>query len=307
MNLKVSNYKPIVNTLKKLTFRPPYGQQKEFLQRGVRDMRIIKKINSERHFEQLIELFQTRLDWLNQIIPIPLFPGEKQHFEGIAELATGAANSGIKDGLTQIYNRSYFDVCLKELWSLNKRKSKDNKVDTISLFLMDIDFFKPYNDLYGHLRGDNILRKVAQIIQETLERESDVLARYGGEEFVIILPSTNEDGAVTVAKKIHEAILAEQIPHVGSEVSNCLTLSIGISTLNPNEIDNKLIERLNYLKGSRDDPSTNLQFINNHAQERLLVLSSDIALYAAKNLGRSQSMIFSEVPYCKEKMIQISH
>ncbi|HHY73384.1 MAG TPA: GGDEF domain-containing protein [Bacillus bacterium] len=99
--------------------------------------------------------------------------------------------------------------------------------------MLNIDYFKPYNDTYGHQGGDGCLKQVANIAQKTLGRPSDLLCRYGGEEFCVILPETDEVGAATVGEKIRKAIEDMQIPHAGSKISRWVTVSIGTATIVP--------------------------------------------------------------------------
>ena len=150
-----------------------------------------------------------------------------------AEAALQAANKELQrlahlDGLTQVANRRSFDNCLAQEWRRLAREQQP-----LSLILCDVDFFKSYNDSYGHQAGDDCLRNIAGVISAVLKRPSDVVARYGGEEFAIILPNTPPEGATHVAKEIRAALQAMEITHVGSEVSQFVTLSIGIATSIP--------------------------------------------------------------------------
>ncbi|MCD9021053.1 diguanylate cyclase [Cohnella silvisoli] len=135
------------------------------------------------------------------------------------------------DGLTEIANRRYFDETLMKEW---KRAERSDKPCELSLILFDIDCFKAYNDVYGHLVGDDCLRKVAALAKGIVGRPSDTVARYGGEEFVVILPETNVIGALRIAEKLRFAIERESTPHVGSTVSAVVTISVGVATLQPN-------------------------------------------------------------------------
>lgn len=129
------------------------------------------------------------------------------------------------DGLTQVHNRRYFDEALTKEFSRCKR----NKT-TLSFALCDIDDFKAYNDTYGHVAGDECLKKVAQALKVVLKRPGDVLARYGGEEFGVILPYTPADGALTMGNLLRAKIESLHIPHKGSKVSEFVTVSIGVAT-----------------------------------------------------------------------------
>ncbi|KZL89028.1 phytochrome-like protein cph2 [Clostridium magnum DSM 2767] len=103
----------------------------------------------------------------------------------------------------------------------------------ISLIMADIDFFKNYNDNYGHLKGDECLIKVAKAMASSIKRPLDFVARYGGEEFAVILPETDEDGAMVIAETIRKDIEALRITHEHSSVSPYVILSLGIKTIVP--------------------------------------------------------------------------
>lgn len=145
-----------------------------------------------------------------------------------SELYQQLEQLAILDGLTQIANRRYFDQYLDQEWKRAQREQH-----SLSLLLLDVDHFKLYNDTYGHQAGDYCLQQVAQTIQQTLKRSSDLVARYGGEEFVVLLPNTNAEGAIQVAQEIHEAVQKLAIEHSRSSVSEFVTMSIGISTTIP--------------------------------------------------------------------------
>lgn len=132
------------------------------------------------------------------------------------------------DGLTGLFNRRYFDDNFIKEW---KQASRDKT--PLSLLIVDIDYFKNYNDFYGHLEGDDCLRKVAQALYEALMRPTDIIARYGGEEFTAILPNTDKNGAARVGERMMEYIDRLQIAHKGSSVADGVTVSIGASTLVP--------------------------------------------------------------------------
>ena len=183
---------------------------------------------------------------------------EQQVAESTAELQQ--ANQELMrlanlDGLTHIANRRSFDQYLAVEWQRHLREQ-----EPLSLMLIDIDYFKRYNDHYGHQGGDNCLILVAQGIAGVIQRPGDLLARYGGEEFVVILLNTNTKGGLTVAKSIRTAIANLAIPHAKSEVSDFVTLSVGVASLIPT------------LESSAED----------------LIAKADEALYAAKNQGRDR-------------------
>lgn len=132
------------------------------------------------------------------------------------------------DGLTGLFNRRYFDDNLLKEW---KQAIRDSTC--LSLLIVDIDYFKNYNDYYGHLEGDDCLRKVAQSLYEALLRPTDIIARYGGEEFTVILPNTGSEGAGEVAKRMMDAVARLDIVHKTSSVADTVTISIGVSSLLP--------------------------------------------------------------------------
>ena len=132
------------------------------------------------------------------------------------------------DGLTDLANRRRFDDFLGREW---RRSMRDQTL--LSLVLLDIDFFKEFNDHYGHLAGDDCLRQVARILQEATQRPGDLAARYGGEEFACILPDTDSPGAVAMANRIREQVNAAGIPHFFSSVADHITVSFGVATLVP--------------------------------------------------------------------------
>lgn len=132
------------------------------------------------------------------------------------------------DGLTQIANRRRFDDVLQQEWSRLQRDQQP-----FSLILCDVDYFKLYNDSYGHQDGDDCLRAVAAAIAASVRRPSDLAARYGGEEFAVILPNTDRLGAIVVANRIRGLIHSLEIPHRGSQVSPHVTLSFGIASQIP--------------------------------------------------------------------------
>jgi len=158
------------------------------------------------------------------------------------------------DVTTRIANRRRFDEVLEEEWQRAVRQGT-----TISVLLLDVDHFKSYNDLYGHLAGDECLRLVAEVIGGALRRSGDVLARFGGEEFAIILPNTNEPGAAEIAEQVRLAVRAALVKHEAVP-QGILTVSLGSAAASP----------------QRDDVATEL------------LAAADRALYQAKRGGRDR-------------------
>ncbi len=163
--------------------------------------------------------------------------------------------TALTDGLTGIANRRYFDEFLKKEWRRCRREQQP-----ITLCLVDIDFFKAYNDSYGHLQGDDCLKKVAAILAASVKRPGDLVARYGGEEFALILSETTEDGGCAVAHRIMREVAARNIPHENSTVSDRITLSFGVAMLTPMAA----------------------------TAVHDLITQADRALYEAKNMGRDR-------------------
>lgn len=164
------------------------------------------------------------------------------------------------DGLTQVANRRCFDEILQQEWKRSRREQVP-----LSLILCDIDSFKLYNDSYGHLSGDDCLKRVAQAIHYSTRRPADFVARYGGEEFVILLPNTAVEGAIYVAEQIQQSVAALQIPHAYSPAGSTVTLSMGLACAIPL---------------SEENPEQ-------------LIAAADQALYTAKANGRNQYCIRS--------------
>ena len=131
-----------------------------------------------------------------------------------------------RDALTGIYNRRFLEESLKIYI-----KDLSRSGSYLSLLILDIDFFKNFNDTYGHNAGDICLKQVASTLSDCTAREGDFVARYGGEEFVIMLPNTDEHGAQMAAKRIIEKIIEQNIPHEKSDVAKCVTISIGYTTI----------------------------------------------------------------------------
>ncbi|MHC5076496.1 MAG: sensor domain-containing diguanylate cyclase [Planctomycetota bacterium] len=161
----------------------------------------------------------------------------------------------LMDGLTGIANRRHFDNTLDLEWRRAMRSAKP-----LSLIMIDIDFFKNYNDLYGHLAGDSCLQKIADTIKASLRRAGNFVARYGGEEFAVILPDTDTEGAYLFAESLREKIENINMEHKHSKISSSVTISQGVATTIPKK---------------------------NSAQDELISLA-DKALYKAKQEGRNR-------------------
>lgn len=134
------------------------------------------------------------------------------------------------DGLTGIANRRAFDEFFDKQWNLASRTKLH-----LSIIMVDVDYFKSFNDNYGHIAGDECLKKVAKAINSSLGRSSDMVARYGGEEFVCLLPGTDLTGLELIVEKIRIHIAELKIPHAYSSVSNYVTVSIGATSTIPSQ------------------------------------------------------------------------
>lgn len=152
----------------------------------------------------------------------------KRTEEQLAALRRELEELSFKDGLTGVANRRRFDVLMETEWD-NACRNKQ----PVSVLMLDIDCFKQYNDHYGHLEGDQCLKRVAKLLTVAASRPRDFVARFGGEEFIIVMPDTNETEAYKIASRCRELIASEHIPHKGSDVSKYLTASIGLSTATP--------------------------------------------------------------------------
>ncbi|SDU04974.1 GGDEF domain-containing protein [Halopseudomonas salegens] len=137
------------------------------------------------------------------------------------------------DGLTGIPNRRRFDEFMEHQWQHAQRTR-----EPLAVIFIDIDYFKPYNDNYGHATGDDTLRAVARSLADAMPRATDLVARYGGEEFVCVLPHTDSDGALEVAEKLRQRIQALNIPHAFSRVASQITISMGVASTTPGRHDN---------------------------------------------------------------------
>ena len=135
-----------------------------------------------------------------------------------------------EDMLTGLATRRRFDDVLESEWRRCRRQHV-----SLAIAMMDIDFFKPYNDNYGHGAGDECLRKIGGILSDQIRRPADLVARYGGEEFVCVMPDTNLDGASTLAHGMRDAVNAAAMPHDHSNVASHVTMSIGVSACVPGD------------------------------------------------------------------------
>nr|WP_315248332.1 sensor domain-containing diguanylate cyclase [uncultured Duganella sp.] len=162
----------------------------------------------------------------------------------------------MQDGLTGLANRRAFDDTLEHEV---RRAQRDNKL--VSLIMLDVDFFKKFNDTYGHLAGDECLRALARAVAGCLGRSEDLAARYGGEEFAVIMPGAETDGALQVAEEIRKAVMALNIRHAGNS-SGVVTISLGVATIAPGQ--------------------------EHGADQKSLIKQADERLYQSKSNGRNR-------------------
>jgi diguanylate cyclase (GGDEF)-like protein/PAS domain S-box-containing protein len=162
------------------------------------------------------------------------------------------------DPLTKIFNRRHFSEVFDTEWLRSIRNNS-----SISAVMIDIDYFKDYNDYYGHISGDNCLIAVAAAIKISIRRPPDIVARYGGEEFIVLLPDTKSDGAEIVSENIRKAIDDLKICHAASKVGSFVSISLGVSSIIP----------------------------SNSIQNSILIESADNALYEAKRQGRNRVIV----------------
>ncbi len=137
-----------------------------------------------------------------------------------------------RDALTNLSNRRGFDNYFKSEWERNRRSAS-----VLSLLVIDVDYFKQYNDTYGHAAGDDCLIRIANGVNKCLKRPADRAARYGGEEFTVLLPDTPMQGALEVAERILHVVRSLNIEHKSSSVSKVITVSIGLATIDPGEAE----------------------------------------------------------------------
>jgi diguanylate cyclase (GGDEF)-like protein len=179
--------------------------------------------------------------------------------EKLTETNRQLAETAVKDGLTGIANRRAFDSHLQSEWNRCLRSGAP-----LSMILFDIDFFKPYNDTYGHVAGDSCLREIGELLSggAYASRPGDLLARYGGEEFALVLSGTDEDVATGIAERIRSNVAALEIDHATTEVEgqSVVTASFGVACIRPRPV----------------------------VAPEALIEAADSSLYAAKSQGRNR-------------------
>jgi diguanylate cyclase (GGDEF)-like protein/PAS domain S-box-containing protein len=185
---------------------------------------------------------------------------ERKNAEKVMQLANQELERlATEDGLTKVSNRRRFDEYLNIEWRRQTRSGAP-----IALIMCDVDFFKKYNDQYGHQAGDSCLMSVASAIRTRVGRSGDLIARYGGEEFAIVMPATDAQGAWRVAENIREEVTKMRIPHGGSSTASFVTISGGVASMVPT-MDLK---------------------------PQMLIERADQCLYRAKKQGRNRVVVF---------------
>ncbi|MBB6480556.1 sensor domain-containing diguanylate cyclase [Spirochaeta isovalerica] len=180
---------------------------------------------------------------------------------GINSFSNELRELATTDSLTGLNNRHLMDTLMPGIWNIMSRDRSE-----ITIILMDIDYFKKYNDTYGHQAGDRCLKEVGAILKSSIRRSSDMVIRYGGEEFLLILPATPISGGLMIANKIQERLEKKSLEHKSSEIYRRVTMSLGISSGFPNS-DNNLDQ---------------------------LIEQADSALYESKEAGRNRITLYRE-------------
>ncbi len=184
----------------------------------------------------------------------------------LEELNEELQNLADRDGLTNVANRRRGDAYLQEVWLRSRREEQP-----LTVIMLDVDYFKVFNDNYGHQAGDDCLIRIASTVQNKLHRVDDFIARYGGEEFILILPNTDCQGAMQVGEEVRAAVESLVIENKNSSVSDFVTVSMGSATVVP----------LKSKKFSTEE----------------LVYKADLALYKAKQLGRNRVEVATDIPF----------
>jgi len=168
------------------------------------------------------------IDYMIKPVRAPIIKARVRNHLELKKYRDFLENLSTVDGLTGVGNRRHFDEVLDREWRRAVRGSHP-----FSVILLDIDFFKKYNDQYGHLAGDDCLRQVAKALKDTARRGGDTVARYGGEEFVVIAAESPGEGAYALAEKLRISVEALNIAHATSEICDHVTVSIGVETVVP--------------------------------------------------------------------------
>jgi len=195
------------------------------------------------------------MDYIHKPISPPIIKARVRNHIALKLQTDALKRLSLFDGLTNIPNRRHFDDTLD-----HEMKRAIRTQQPLSLLMIDVDYFKPFNDHYGHGTGDACLIQIAQALQAGMNRPMDLLARYGGEEFVALLPGTSLEGACNVAESLRQIVASLRIPHAGSSIAEHVTISVGVAC-----------------RAQSDPKSTSF-----------LLRQADQALYQAKQSGRNK-------------------
>lgn len=208
-------------------------------------LEVCKRLKSDPHTEDIPIIFVTAhnspqeeeaaldagaVDFISKPINTPVVRARVRSHLTLKRQGDILRRMAFLDGLTGLANRRQFDKTLMMEWADCKRNGY-----WLSLVMIDIDHFKQYNDYYGHVQGDRCLHAVAKVLGSGVGRAHDLVARYGGEEFACILPNCSLEGARQWAENMRIALAALAIPHLGSQTAATVTVSIGLSSMVPNE------------------------------------------------------------------------
>lgn len=232
-------------------------EQVALIAKGVIEAACFSSVEDEENYLFLYQEYKTLLRQMMRVVKLSdLMQLELKTVSGELERVSQV------DSLTELYNKRYFnEVAIREWRNATRLNSP------LAIIMIDIDYFKKYNDTYGHLQGDECLKNVATEIQNSVRRPRDTVARFGGEEFVVLLPETDIEGATLIAQNLLANVEKLAIEHVGSALKGkVVTVSIGVAAAFPGEVD---------------------------TMESLLK-QVDQALYAAKNEGRNCFRVYEK-------------
>ena len=220
------------------------------------DYRALKKGGGYVWIRDVVHVVRNEAGEVDSLIGFMFDISERKEAEQkLVQLQRELEQLSLTDGLTGIANRRRFDQCLEEEWADSSRQQR-----SLSMVILDIDYFKQYNDAYGHVDGDECLKRVAGVLKEVAQRPRDLVARFGGEEFILLLPETDGAAAQRLAQACQSRILELGIAHARSAVSALVTASIGVGTTIPTA----------------------------QSSAREFIETVDRALYAAKHGGRNR-------------------
>ncbi len=215
----------------------------DIIMRGMDGYEVCRRLKSDKHFRHIPIIFVTAMsdmadeakglalgaiDYITRPFSPPIVKARIQNHLELKRYRDFLENLSAIDGLTGIANRRRFEEFLAQEWRQAIRNSSN-----LSLIMMDVDCFKQYNDHYGHLAGDECLKKISQTLITHIKRPIDLIARYGGEEFVCVLPETDNKGVLHIANKFLDKIAELKIQHTYSSAADYVTLSLGVATIIP--------------------------------------------------------------------------